>query len=206
MLFLVAGTVVAKGPEIRNASFSMQERMFHSPDGTVDPLPGAPRLPSYGVNLLQLACNPLMLGEVGHAVFQFELSDSADKVWYKYGGVNLLPTTEGEKTIKHEYSSSFLELSKKTKFSLSSKIGVEMMGKGGGGAGVGFQKDKESKVTSASNITWELQTLSQIDNTFIILGGKEHPPLAPHFQSLIDTECTDPLKEMRHSNLSSAQR
>ena len=180
-----------------NTTITLVEKVFSSPHGAVDPSLGGARLPSHGVSLLELACNPLREGETGHPVFEFEVTDGTDKVWYRFRGVNLLATTTGEKTIKTLRSSSFVELAKKTKLSISSKVGVEIMGEGSGNVGASFDSTSDTKSSVVSNFTWELQSLSQIDNTFVILSGEEQPRLAPEFQDLLDNHCTEPLKSLR---------
>ncbi len=192
--------------QAKDSTITLVEKIFNSPPGAVDPSGGGARLPSYGVSLLELACTPLTEGETGHPVFQFNVTDGTDKVWYRFQGVNLMAVTSGEKTIKTERSSSFVGLAKKTKLSVSTKIGVEIMGEGSGNVGAGFESSSEHSSKTSSNFTWELQSLSQIDNTFSVLSGEEHPKLAPEFEQMLKDHCFQPIKANRQRNQSAEVR
>ena len=172
----------------KGRKFYFEEKIFHSRDGSVDPTPDAPRLPTPGIGLIENGALPLKPSMIGAKVFDLVRRDAKDGLRYDYDGVVTLATTSGAKTVKSTFASSFVELMRKESRSMSAKVGVEM-GSYGGSVGVGAETKETDKTTRQSNVTWQSESLSQIDNSFIILSGDLRPTLAPEFLDFYNKTC-----------------
>ena len=172
----------------RGEDYHFNEKVFHSRDGAVDPSPDAPRLPTPGIGLIEMAALPLKPGGIGAKVFDFVRKDSKDGLRYDYEGVVTLAVTDGAKTVKSTFASSFVELMQKEGRSMSAKVGVEM-GEWGGSVGFGYSDQHADSSAVQSNVTWQSESLSQVDNSFFILDGEEGPALAWEFRNFYRQNC-----------------
>ena len=172
----------------KGRKFYIEVKIFHSRDGSVDPSPDAPRLPTPGIGQIENGALPLKPSMIGAKVFELVRKDAKDGLRYDYEGVVTLATTSGAKTVKSTFASNFVELMRKESQSMCAKVGVEM-GSFGASVGVGAETKDTDKTTRQSNITWQSESLSQIDNSFIILSGDLRPTLAPEFLEFYNKTC-----------------
>ena len=144
------------------------EFFFEYVPGSVNCEENSPKLPTPGIELIENAFLPLQPNEnCGSPVFNLQRFVSTSCMRWDYEGVTTLSTRSGNRNVKASQSKKVTDLAKENVGQVNANAAVKMgMFSAKVSAEYKFQVKEGSK--QLFNRSWELLTLDQVDNQFVV--------------------------------------